>query len=158
MIVLVTDILCSMHDSRVLSRSDLGREINQNPALLFPNSKYHLVGDSAFPSSRYVMPSFKRRYANTRRRLFYNARLNTFRCVVEHAFGSLKNLWRRLFYIKASIRKAVRIIASCFVLHNFIIVLFLPLIVELLTTIGLVGPRVSPSLPYRLFKTCCTSS
>jgi len=68
------------------------------------------------------MPSFKRRYANTRRRLFYNERLNTFRCVVEHAFGSLKNLWRRLFYIKASIRKAVRIIASCFVLHNFIIV------------------------------------
>lgn len=110
-----------MHDARVFSRSDLARQINQNPGSLFLNSKNHLIGDSGFPCNRHLMSSFKRRFANTRGKRRYNRFLNGMRSIVEHAFGDLKNVWRRLFFIKTKLRKAVRIIASCFALHNFLI-------------------------------------
>lgn len=49
----------SAHDSRVLKCSDLEKVMSENPALLFPNSQYHIVGDLAFPCSIHLIPSIK---------------------------------------------------------------------------------------------------
>ena len=40
---------------------------------------------------------------------------------MEHAFGDVKSVWRRLLHINTKARKAVKIIVSCLVLHNFLI-------------------------------------
>ena len=38
----------SLHDQRALSMTKIGDEISAVPNYFFPNSKYHIVGDSAF--------------------------------------------------------------------------------------------------------------
>jgi len=114
-------IYYSSHDARVYDRSDLKQQISDTPQVFFPNSKFHIIGDSAFPLSPYLMASYKRTLANNRRKIRYNGRFNRLRSIVENAFSELKNTWRRLFYVKAKLRKASKIIASCFALHNFLI-------------------------------------
>lgn len=49
----------SVHDSRVYRNSSLGRLIRNNPSKLFPNNSYHLIGDSAFPCSNFMIPAIK---------------------------------------------------------------------------------------------------
>jgi hypothetical protein len=43
------------------------------------------------------------------------------RILIEHAFGDIKNTFRRLHYIYAHMEKAVRIISCCRALQNFLI-------------------------------------
>lgn len=80
-----------------------------------------MVADSAFPVSTYVMPAIKRTLANNPKKRRYNKKLSRTRIIVEHSLGACKNIWRRLYKIKAKIPKAVKIISSCLVLHNFLI-------------------------------------
>lgn len=111
----------SAHDARVFKNSDLAARMNTNPALLFPNQDYHLLGDAAFENSNFVVPAFKDTFADTREKRKFNKIHSKTRTVVEHAFGRLKNKWRRLQHIKTEVPNAVRItVASC-VLHNFVI-------------------------------------
>lgn len=111
----------SANDSRVLRCSDLGTAIFEDPASLFPGSQYHILGDSAFPCTPHLMPSIKRSLASTLPKKNYNSTLSKTRIVIEHAFGDMKYTFRRLHYIHAHVEKAVRIIACCCALHNFLI-------------------------------------
>lgn len=50
----------------------------------------------------------------------YNLFHSKTRIVIEHSFGLLKSRWRILNYINVnSVRKAVKTIVACCVLHNF---------------------------------------
>jgi hypothetical protein len=111
----------SANDSRVFRCSDLGLLLDENPTILFPGDQYHLLSDSAFPSSPHVMPAIKSSLARTFPKRNYNTILSRTRIVIEHSFGALKNTWRRLRYIYAHVKKATRIISCCCALHNFLI-------------------------------------
>ena len=111
----------SAHDSRVFKCSDLHKVMCENPDSLFPSSEFHIIGDSAFPCSIHLMPSIKNSLADNEEKRRFNHKLSKTRIVIEHAFGDLKNTWRRLLFVKSSLQKAVSIIASCCVLHNFLI-------------------------------------
>ena len=49
-------------------------------------------------------------------------KLSKTRTTIEHCFGDLKNVWRRLLYNKSSPQKALVIVSACCVLHNFLII------------------------------------
>lgn len=110
----------SANDARVFRCSDLGVAIYEEPTLLFPGSQYHVLADSAFPCTPHVMPSIKASLATTKKKNC-NAILSKTRILIEHAFGDIKNTFRRLHYIYAHVEKAVRIISCCCALHNFLI-------------------------------------
>lgn len=111
----------SANDSRVFRCSDLGVRLDEDPTSLFPGAQYHLLSDCAFSCSPHIMPSIKTSLANTVKKRNYNTILSKTRIIIEHAFGALKNTWRRLRYIYAHVKKASRIISCCCALHNFLI-------------------------------------
>ena len=111
----------SAHDVRVFRCSDLHTKMNEDPESLFPTTEYHILGDSAFPCSSYLIPAIKSAFADTVEKRRFNRKLSKTRIVIEHAFGDLKNTWRRLLKIDTHLEKAVTIISACCVLHNFLI-------------------------------------
>ena len=111
----------SAHDTRVYRCSDLGQKMYDDPASLFPSSAFCILGDSAFPCTTYLIPAIEAAFANTQEERRFNSKLSKTRIVIEHAFGDLKNTWRRLLFVHANLEKAVKIISACCVLHNFLI-------------------------------------
>jgi hypothetical protein len=109
----------SANDARVFRCSDLGVAIYEEKTLLFPDSQYHVLADSAFPCTPHVMPSIKASLAANKKK--YNAILSKTRILIEHAFGDIKNTLRRLHYIYAHMEKAMRIISCCRALHKCLI-------------------------------------
>lgn len=112
----------SAHDSRVFKCSDLGKAMQEDPSQLFPTPRFHILGDSAFPCGLHLMPTIKNSLANDARKRRYNLKLSKTRIIIEHSFRDLKNTWRRLLYVKSSLKRAVAIIAACCVLNNFLII------------------------------------
>ena len=51
----------------------------------------------------------------------YNKKLCCTRCIVEQSFGDLKNRFRRLQYIDASVQKCVEYVVAACVIHNICI-------------------------------------
>lgn len=50
----------------------------------------------------------------------FNTYLSKSRVVIENVFGLLKGRWRCLIYVNTySIKKCIKIITACCVLHNF---------------------------------------
>lgn len=82
---------------------------------------YLIVGDPAYPLSRWLMKGFPFTAAITKEQDNFNAYLNKGRVVVEIAFGRLKGRWRRLTKkIDADVIFAPTIIMACCVLHNIV--------------------------------------
>lgn len=82
---------------------------------------YLIVGDPAYPLSRWLMKGFPFTAAITEEQDSFNAYLNKGRVVVEIAFGRLKGRWRRLTKkIDADVKFAPTIIMACCVLHNIV--------------------------------------
>ena len=55
----------SAHDVRVFRCSDLHNKMNEDSASLSPTTEYHILGDSAFPCSSYLIPAIKSAFAVT---------------------------------------------------------------------------------------------
>lgn len=119
------DVMCaepgSLHDSRVLRRSNLFRRTQNNVHEVFPNNTL-LIGDSAYPSLNWLVPAFNnyRDRALTVEQVNFNKDLSSTRMVVENTFQKLKMRFRRLahFTEQFHIHLIVNIIASICVLHN----------------------------------------
>lgn len=122
-----TDIYCgeagSMHDARVLRRSELYRNVTENRNQLFPADEI-LIGDSGYPSLDWLVTPFKNNgYLSAREKKFNFIHSST-RVVVENAFGALKTRFRRLLYFTEQIHVdlIVNIVVSACVLHNICII------------------------------------
>lgn len=116
------DVVCgepgSLHDSRMLKRSSIyhkGQESN-----LF--GKYFLLGDSAYPSLKWLVPPFKDNGNLTENEKLFNYRHSCCRIIIEHAFGLLKQRFRRLkkFY-NLDIELIKKCIMAACILHNMCI-------------------------------------
>ncbi|XP_046408526.1 protein ANTAGONIST OF LIKE HETEROCHROMATIN PROTEIN 1-like [Ischnura elegans] len=117
-----TNVVCgepgSLHDARVLRRSEVFRFAEEEVEELFPGDKF-IIGDSAYPSLQWLVPPFKDNGALSPQHLEFNFLHSSTRMVVEKAFGLLKGRFRRLKYLEISnIQMMTKIVLSCCVLHN----------------------------------------
>ncbi|XP_017469844.1 PREDICTED: putative nuclease HARBI1, partial [Rhagoletis zephyria] len=112
----------SLHDYRVLTRSKLFQDAENHYEEMFPNS-YFIIGDSAYPSTKWLVSPFKD-YGNLNesQRKFNEIHSST-RMVVENAFGLLKGRFRRLlrFTEQTDLKVITKIVVSACVLHNICI-------------------------------------
>lgn len=121
-----TNVYCgepgSLHDSRVLRRSQLFLEAGNDPYSLFPNSTF-LLGDSAYASTKWLVPTFKNNGNLTDLHRRFNYLHSETRITVEHAFGLLKGRFRRLLHFteQRDIRSISNLVVSACVLSNLCI-------------------------------------
>ena len=87
----------SIHDAHILQLSKLHREVGQGNWLNGPSKKIGacevgplLVGDSAYPLSKWSMKPFKQSRTLTQSQLQYNCALSQTRVAIEQAYGILK--------------------------------------------------------------------
>ncbi|XP_067648025.1 uncharacterized protein [Eurosta solidaginis] len=117
------------NDSSILERSSLKREL-QECALIDEMSWYHgrtkipahIISDSAFRLSQYVMKPYPYNIENSAGQKLFNYRLSKCRRVVENAFGHYKARFRRIGKgIDNHIKNANVVISAACALHNFLI-------------------------------------
>lgn len=107
----------SVHDATVLKRSPIYRDITTGVHGL--SEELHLLGDSAYPLSNFILTPYKNYGRLTRRQKEYNKCLSSARVRIENTFGIMKSRFRRLKLVEN--RRPdfiVIIIMSCCILHN----------------------------------------
>lgn len=112
----------SLHDSRVLRRSELYKRAEENMTGTFPNHTF-LIGDSAYPSLEWLVPPFKDNGALTDVQNRFNFKHSSTRIVVEHAIGLLKSRFRRLLHFteQVNLNQVKNIVTCACILHNICI-------------------------------------
>ncbi|XP_055843575.1 putative nuclease HARBI1 [Episyrphus balteatus] len=105
-----------LHDARVFRNSPLSSEIDR----LVPD-EYHLVGDTAYPLKKNLVPPFRDNGHLSENKINFNTRLSSARVTIERAFGFLKCRFRHLKYLDVSEpMMANKIVTACCILHNHI--------------------------------------
>lgn len=108
----------AVHDARVFRNSPL-KDVLEDAT--FP-SEYHLLGDSAYPLSSYLLVPFRDNgQLSVVEKTFNKAHAST-RVEVERAIGLLKGKFRRLKYLEMTDLGSIPVVifATCS-LHNFLI-------------------------------------
>ena len=111
------------HDSHVWHKSPLYEEL---PDLCYYveglciDETFHLIGDSAYPLSNYLLVPFKKQNNLTDKEKKFNTHLASKRSVIEHAFGLLGIRFPRLTHLRcrSNDKRIVHVVAAC-VLHNW---------------------------------------
>ncbi|KAI4471963.1 hypothetical protein MML48_1g00799 [Holotrichia oblita] len=116
------DVFCgepgSMHDARVLRRSDLYAKASRDG---LPAGRY-LLGDSAYPNLPWLVTPFRGTGHLTAQQRQFNYKHSSSRIVIENTFGMLKGRFRRLKYFEnINIGFIVTAVAAACVLHNICI-------------------------------------
>lgn len=108
-----------VHDARVFRNSPLFQNIMYHN-LISPTT--HLIGDSAYPLSKFLLVPYKDNGHLTIEQMRYNQRLSSIRSIIERAFGLLKGKFRKLKYLEMYNLSLINYaIASACILHNFIL-------------------------------------
>lgn len=109
----------SLHDSRVLRRSDLYHKVHEDVNAYFFNNSF-LLGDTAYPCLDWLVPPFRDNGALSTVERRFNALHSSGRVVVEHAFGLLKTRFRRLLHFNelTHINFIVNLVVCGCILHN----------------------------------------
>lgn len=116
-----TGICGSVHDVRVWQLSDIKHMIDHNVQRYFPHNS-HLLADSAYPLSYYVLTPYRDNGHLNNIQHNYNRKLSKTRVIIERAFGLLKGRFRRLKYVYMYNTEMIPlIILACCVLHNICI-------------------------------------
>ena len=111
----------SFHDARVWKESLIFQKLTDDLDNWLPKGCY-LLGDSAYPLNRFIMTPFRDNGNLTREQKLFNKKLSSSRVLIEHTFGRLKGLFRRLKYLNiVKIKYARYIILSSCILHNIAI-------------------------------------
>ena len=116
----------SVHDARVLSKSQLYRKVVGKEVLNTSSCTINgmsvlpfLLGDSAYPLSQWLMKPFPHNASLSSAQQTFNYRLSRARIVVENAFGRLKARWRRLMKQNdMDISHIPQVVTACCILHN----------------------------------------
>ncbi|XP_043469299.1 putative nuclease HARBI1 [Leptopilina heterotoma] len=104
----------SVHDARVFRESIISTKLED-----FCGDDGYILGDTAYPCLKHLLVPYKDRGHMTRAQVKFNQKLSSCRVVVENAFGSLKQRFRQLYYMKLkNIVRLIEIIVACCVLHN----------------------------------------
>ena len=109
----------SLHDSRVLRRSELYRTAESNYHEMFPNNSF-LLGDSAYFPTTWLVPPFKD-YGNlSEAQRKFNKVHSKARIVIENGFGLLKTRFRRLLHFTEHVHLSFvsDLLISICILHN----------------------------------------
>ncbi|KAK4882161.1 hypothetical protein RN001_005480 [Aquatica leii] len=109
----------SVHDARVFYNSPIAKIIQETPWVLFPNSDCHILGDSAYKCTTYVLTPYRDNGHLTQKQKNYNYRLSATRVCIEQCFALLKCRFRILKHVNVynTIFIPKIILAYC-VLHN----------------------------------------
>jgi len=108
-----------MHDARVFRNSPFYQNIMYYN--LIPDTN-HLIGDTAYPLSKFLMVPYKDNGHLTRSQIIYNNRLSSIRSIIERSFALLKGKFRKLKYLEMYNLDLINYaIASACILHNFIL-------------------------------------
>ena len=111
----------SCHDANVFQRSSLYQKLSQPECGgLFDSKNFHLIGDGGFPLKTWCLIPYKGNNL-VRSQTRYNVKLSKTRSVIERAFGDLKNRFRRLMCIDASVKRCVLYTTAACCLHNICI-------------------------------------
>ena len=109
----------SVHDARVFSNCDISQVIENDPSSYFPDDT-HLVGDAAYPLTRYMLTPYKDNGYLTEVQKSYNNRQSVTRNIIERAFALLKGKFPRMRFINCNnMEEVAKLIISTCVLHNF---------------------------------------
>lgn len=109
----------SVHDARVFNNSHVGKKINTVPLELFPNTNTHILGDSAYKCTNYVLTPYRDNGHLTRIQKNYNFKHSSTRVHIEQCFGLLKGRFRILKHVNVYNTEFIpKIIVACCVLHN----------------------------------------
>uniref|UniRef100_A0A8C5MCA4 DDE Tnp4 domain-containing protein n=1 Tax=Leptobrachium leishanense TaxID=445787 RepID=A0A8C5MCA4_9ANUR len=109
--------------ARVLRLSPLGQSLS-NPlkARELLDEDFHLLGDSAYDCSSYILIPYEDYGQLTAAQQKYNSVHSTAHCVIETAFDLLKERFRRLKHLNMKrIDQAPLLIETCCILHNLIL-------------------------------------
>ena len=104
----------SFNDKRVLRLSRVPQLCQTLP------QGYFIIGDGGFTLTPWCMiPFTDPQTGSNENRIRYNGWLSRSRVKIEHAFGMVKNRWRKLFLLDMSTTAAIRTIMACCILHNY---------------------------------------
>ncbi|XP_046550382.1 putative nuclease HARBI1 [Haliotis rubra] len=108
----------SVHDSRVFKNSPIANLLATEPL----PEEYHLLGDSAYALSTYLLVPYRDNGHLTADEKRYNSVHSSTRVDIERCFGLLKGRFRKLKYLDMrNVREIPLVIVTCCVLHNFVI-------------------------------------
>lgn len=112
----------SAHDAHVFNNSPLGRKIASTPLNVFPDNTSHILGDSAYKCSNYVITPYRDDGNLSRKERQFNYKHSSTKACIEECFSLLKGRFRVLKYINVyNIKMIPKIITACCVLHNICI-------------------------------------
>lgn len=116
-----TGICGSVHDTRVWRLSDIKQLITNDENRYFQN-RYHLLADSAYPLSKYMLTPYRDNGHLNGIQTNFNTKHSKTRVVIERAFGILKGRFRKLKYIYMYNTEMIPlVILTCCILHNICI-------------------------------------
>ncbi len=79
----------------------------------------YLLGDVVYPIRPYLLKVYKPWNSDMVDQIWFDQSMNKGHVLIENAFGTLKNRWRILKKINASIDRTPLITLACCTLHNF---------------------------------------
>lgn len=108
----------SVHDSGVYQNSPLFQAAQSRYSTVFPADSF-LVGDAAYPLSKWVLTPFRDTNNLSEKANNYNFIQFSTRIVIEQAFAALKGRFRRLNYIDMdSVTDMSDVMLTACTLHN----------------------------------------
>lgn len=111
----------SVHDARVWRLSDIKNMIDNDVERYFPQQG-HLLADSAYPLSYYMLTPYRDNGHLNDIQHNYNTKLSKTRVIIERAFGILKGRFRKLKYVYMYNTEMIPLIVLvCCMLHNICI-------------------------------------
>ncbi|XP_066585890.1 uncharacterized protein [Prorops nasuta] len=110
----------SVHDMRVFSLSGFTDMLNEEN---FPDSS-HLLGDSAYGLSKYLLVPFKDNGHQSKEQVRFNIIHSSARMMIERSFGLLKGRYRSIIDKLPMTRTDLipRYVIACCILHNICII------------------------------------
>lgn len=114
----------SVHDARVFQLSRFYEKMSKTVTELktsYSSGCWFILGDAAYPLSTWLMKPYpiQASICHSAKRSF-NITHAKARVVVEHAFGRLKQRWRRLYSMDCKkVATAAMWVHACVILHNF---------------------------------------
>ena len=114
------------HDARIWNKSPLKEILGElmDVGNLRIDDTFHIIGDSAYPMSNYLMTPYKQRglKLNDHQKKF-NTHLASKRAVIERAFALLGLRFPRVTLLPfRSNKKRIQCVVACCVLHNWCLI------------------------------------